>query len=90
MEPIARVRAKHFDANEMWFEVVRDMHQGLPAAGDEGLDNTHTWGRTYWGGALFCLLAEWRFTAKQETRRGWKMRCAGSSMRAGTYLRLAD
>jgi hypothetical protein len=58
VEPIARVRAKHFDANEMWFEVVRDMHQGLPAAGDEGLDNTHTWGRTYWGGALFCLLAD--------------------------------
>jgi hypothetical protein len=58
VEPIARVRAKHFDANQMWFEVVRDMHQGLPAAGDEGLDNTHTWGRTYWGGALFCLLAD--------------------------------
>lgn len=58
VEPIARVRAKHFDANQMWFEVVRDMHQGLPVAGDEGLDHTHTWGRTYWGGALFCLLAD--------------------------------
>ncbi|MGA7624111.1 MAG: hypothetical protein WCA91_11055 [Candidatus Acidiferrales bacterium] len=58
VEPIARVRAKHLDANEMWFEVVRDLHQGLPASGDEGLDHTHTWGRTYWGGALFCLLAD--------------------------------
>src|SRR5271170_5777705 len=58
VEPIARVRADHFDTNEMWFEVMRDLHQGLPAAGDEGLDNTHTWGRTYWGGALFCLLAD--------------------------------
>jgi hypothetical protein len=58
VEPIARVRAKKFDAKEMWFEVVRDLHQGLPAPGDQGLDRTHTWGRTYWGGALFCLLAD--------------------------------
>jgi predicted metalloprotease with PDZ domain len=34
------------------------MPQGLPAEGDRGLDRTHTWGRTYWGGALFCLLAD--------------------------------
>jgi predicted metalloprotease with PDZ domain len=38
--------------------MLRDMHQGLPEEGDRGLDNTHTWGRTYWGGALFCLLAD--------------------------------
>jgi hypothetical protein len=58
VEPIARVRAGHLDVHEMWFEVVRDLHQGLPAAGDQGLDNTHTWARTYWGGALFCFLAD--------------------------------
>ena len=34
------------------------MHQGLPATGDKGLDHTPTWGRTYWGGAMFCLLAD--------------------------------
>jgi predicted metalloprotease with PDZ domain len=38
--------------------MLRDMHQGLPEEGDRGLDSTHTWGRTYWGGALFCLLAD--------------------------------
>ena len=70
VEPIARVRAKHFDANEMWFEVVRDMHQGLPAAGDEGLDNTHTWGRTYWGGALFCLLADVEIHRETGNKKG--------------------
>jgi predicted metalloprotease with PDZ domain len=30
----------------------------LPHSGDRGLDFTPTWGRTYWGGALFCLLAD--------------------------------
>ncbi len=38
--------------------MVDGMPQGLPAPGDQGLDNTHTWGRTYWGGAIFCLLAD--------------------------------
>ena len=54
----------------MWFEVVRDMHQGLPAAGDEGLDNTHTWGRTYWGGALFCLLADVEIHRETSNKKG--------------------
>jgi len=58
VEPIARVQAKHLDANEMWFELVRDLPQVLPGRGDRGLDHTHTWGRTYWGGALYCLLAD--------------------------------
>jgi hypothetical protein len=70
VEPIARVRAKHLDANEMWFEVVRDMHQGLPAAGDDGLDHTHTWGRTYWGGALFCLLADVEIHRETGNKKG--------------------
>jgi hypothetical protein len=30
----------------------------LRGKGDRGLDKTPTWGRTYWGGALFCLLAD--------------------------------
>jgi hypothetical protein len=70
VEPIARVRAGHFDANEMWFEVMRDLHQGLPAAGDEGLDHTHTWGRTYWGGALFCFLADIEIHRETGNKRG--------------------
>jgi hypothetical protein len=70
VEPIARVRAKKFDAQEMWFEVVRDLHQGLPAAGDQGLDRTHTWGRTYWGGALFCLLADIEIRKQTDNKKG--------------------
>jgi hypothetical protein len=70
VEPIARVRAKHLDATQMWFELVRDLHQGLPAAGDKGLDNTHTWGRTYWGGALFCFLADIEIHQKTANRKG--------------------
>lgn len=70
VEPIARVRAKKFDASEMWFEVVRDMHQGLPQYGDQGLDRTHTWGRTYWGGAMFCLLADVEIRKETNNKKG--------------------
>src|ERR1700752_591611 len=70
VEPIARVRAKHMDAHEMWFELVRDLHQGLPQAGDEGVDHTHTWGRTYWGGALFCLSADVEIRRETQNRKG--------------------
>jgi len=58
VEPIARASVGILSVEQVWGEMVRDMPQGLPQAGDRGLDNTHTWGRTYWGGALFCLMAD--------------------------------
>src|ERR1700723_2956477 len=70
VEPFARVRARHMDPNLMWFEVVRDMPKGLPGPGDQGLNHTHTWGRTYWGGALFCLLADIEIHQKTDNKKG--------------------
>jgi hypothetical protein len=70
VEPFARVRVHHLDPSQMWFEVVRDMPKGLPGQGDEGLDHTHTWGRTYWGGALFCLLADIEIHEKTNNQKG--------------------
>ena len=58
VEPIARVQAGDLSAAEIWLAMMRDMPKGLPQAGDEGLDNTDTWGRRYWGGAMFCLMAD--------------------------------
>jgi hypothetical protein len=58
VEPIARVQAGDLTAATIWGDMLRDMKQGLPRPGDRGLDFTPTWGRTYWGGAMFCLLAD--------------------------------
>jgi predicted metalloprotease with PDZ domain len=58
VEPLARRRAGIRTAEDVWAEWVDQMPNGLPQAGDRGLDATPTWGRTYWGGALFCLLAD--------------------------------
>lgn len=68
VEPIARAQARQLDADEVWLQLVRGLPKGLPQAGDEGLDHTPTWGRTYWGGALFCLLAD--IEIRQRTQNG--------------------
>ncbi len=70
VEPIARVQSGQLTAETMWHDVVRDMPQGLPEEGDQGLDRTHTWGRTYWGGALFCLVADVRIREQTHNRKG--------------------
>ena len=58
VEPLARVRIGRLDADDVWRDMIEGLPHGLPEQGDEGLDNTPTWGRTYWGGALFCFVAD--------------------------------
>jgi hypothetical protein len=70
VEGIARVQAGGLSAERVWAENFRSMPQGFPRAGDEGLDNTHTWGRTYWGGALFCMLADVEIRKQTKNRFG--------------------
>jgi hypothetical protein len=70
IEPIARAAVGNLTVAEVWGDMVRYMPQGLPAAGDEGLDHTFTWGRTYWGGALYCLLADVGIRRESHNRKG--------------------
>ena len=58
VEPIARAQVGDLRAEKVWRDLVDGLPHGLPAPGDQGLDHTHTWGRTYWGGALFCTIAD--------------------------------
>jgi hypothetical protein len=70
IEPIARVQDGSLLPEKVWSDMVRDMHKGEPDSGDEGLDQTHTWGRTYWGGALFCLVADVTIRERTNNREG--------------------
>lgn len=70
IEPLARVKTGELTARKVWGDMFRDMHQGEPAPGDQGLDHTHTWGRTYWGGALFCLVADIEIRRETANRKG--------------------
>jgi hypothetical protein len=70
VEPIARVESGELKPQQIWHDMMRDMHKGEPAEGDQGLDHTHTWGRTYWGGAMFCLVADVEIRRQTGNKKG--------------------
>src|SRR5207249_11869616 len=70
IEPIGRMRTGIISPERVWSDLVKNLPDGLPKPGDRGLNHTHTWGRTYWGGALFCLLADIEIRRRTQGRRG--------------------
>ncbi len=70
VEPVARVQTGELKPEQIWRDMVRDMGKGQPRDGDQGIDNTHTWGRTYWGGALFCLMADVAIRRETHNKKG--------------------
>ena len=70
VEPIARAQAGQLTEEKVWGDMFDDMRKGLPLANDRGLDNTSTWGRTYWGGAMFYLLADVQIRERTANRLG--------------------
>ena len=76
IEPIARARAGDLTPEKVWGDLVDGLPQGLPQPGDRGLDFTPTWGRTYWGGALFCLLADIEIRKRTANQEGSGRRVA--------------
>jgi hypothetical protein len=70
VEGVARVQAGNRSETDVWEEELHQMPRGLPLTGDRGLDRTHTWARTYWGGAMFCLLADVDIRRRTQLRFG--------------------
>ncbi|GJL80817.1 MAG: hypothetical protein DHS20C01_04510 [marine bacterium B5-7] len=60
LESITRARAGDLDEAYIWRGFTKGMPNGLPLASEQGLDTSRRWGSTYWGGALFCLVADVR------------------------------
>jgi hypothetical protein len=70
IEPVARAKVGQMPVGEMWRQFIRDMPKGEPRDGDQGLDHTPTWGRTYWGGAMFALVADVDIRERTKNRLG--------------------
>jgi hypothetical protein len=68
----------------IWNEMVRDMPKGNSQASDHGLNHTHTWASTYWGGALFCLVADVTIRKKTGNRKGLQDALRGIVAMQGT------
>lgn len=69
LEPIARTRLGNMSVDQFWRETLAGMPTGLPEPGDRGLDRTHSWGRTYWGGAMFWFIADLRIREQTQGRK---------------------
>lgn len=70
VESVARARTGQIPPEKMWWWMVTGLPKGLPASNDRGLDYTHSWGRTYWGGALYFFLADVKIRIETDNRRG--------------------
>jgi hypothetical protein len=83
VEGMARVMAGNMSAEELWQEYAEQMPKGEPAPGDLGLDRTHDWASTYWGGALFCLDADVEIRQATHNRAGLREALHGILVASG-------
>lgn len=84
-EPIVRTRGGRLSRRDVWSTFVRMMPRGLPMRGDRGLDHTPTWGRIYWGGALFFLLADIEIRQRSGNRKGLVDALRAIGAKGGTF-----
>ena len=72
VETIARAQAGETSAARAWAYFAEEMPQGLPEKGDQGLNDTPSIDRRYWGGAMFCLVADVEIRRRTNNRFGLK------------------
>lgn len=70
VESIARLQAGHVSPVQVRGDFVRMMPRGLPQEGEGGFEASKSWGRTYWGGAMFCLVADIAIRRQTDGRLG--------------------
>ena len=76
-EPLARLHVGTAPPEKMWVDLIDGLPKGLPGPGDRGLHGTEAWGRTYWGGAGFWLMADIRIRQQTGNRKGLPDALAG-------------
>ncbi|HEY4341336.1 MAG TPA: amino acid permease [Steroidobacteraceae bacterium] len=70
IEGVARVQAGNRSIEDVFTEEMHSMPRGMPGTRDAGLDHDQSWGRTYWGGAMFCLMADVAIHQRTGNRHG--------------------
>jgi hypothetical protein len=85
VEGVARAQFGNRDIADVWAEDRHSMPMGLPREGEGGMDQTPTWGRTYWGGALYCLEAEVAIREQTRNRVGLQTALRAILKQTGGY-----
>jgi hypothetical protein len=90
VEGVARAQYGNRDIADVWAEARHSMPMGLPQAGEGGMDQTPTWGRTYWGGALYCLQSDVAIREQTANRVGLQTALRAILKETGGYAFDAD
>jgi hypothetical protein len=85
VEGVARAQFGNRDIADVWAEDRHSMPMGLPRPGEGGMDETRTWGRTYWGGALYCLQADVAIRERTDNRVGLQTALQAILKQTGGY-----
>lgn len=85
VEIIARARSGLTSQVFAWDQLMRNLHNGLPLPGETGMDGSQRWGRIYWGGALFFLLADLEIRQRTGNRLGLQDAFAGLVQSGSNY-----
>ena len=85
VEGIARAQTGNRAVTDVWAEYRHSMPLGLPGAGEGGMDESPTWGRTYWGGALYCLQSDVAIRERTHNQIGLQQALRGILKNTGGY-----
>lgn len=58
VEPLARLQIGNVDEKEVWGDLIKNTPKGLPRSEADILPGAKRIDRIYWGGAIFCLVAD--------------------------------
>lgn len=89
VEHVARAQAGLISPAQMWIELMSELPSGLPSPRDSsGLDGTPSEGRRYWGGALFCLIADIEIRKATGNRHGLQDALRALQRQGGNLARI--
>lgn len=69
VEPLARARANLAPADDIWKWLLWGLPKGLAGIRSRGVERSDGWDATYWGGALFCFLADVEIRERTDNRK---------------------
>jgi hypothetical protein len=99
VEPLARYKVGNVDEEKVWKWLVEGVPNAFHPGAEGGLDGTQRWATIYWGGALFCLLADVEIRKATGNEKGLRDalsglvargRVIGGTAEASELLREAD
>lgn len=69
VEPLARARANLAPSEDIWKWLVWGLPKGLAGIERQGVERSSGWDATYWGGALFCFLADVEIRQRTDNKK---------------------